>query len=112
MSRRFTDPLQCNRLRKIDAFGQIINFNIHEGNPTLRSSIGGCFTILILTMTLIWVVQSVIILLERKGTLFLTEIHSRVHDYEDKFSEKDGFQIAIALIDISTSDLSDYLQRP
>ena len=33
------------------------------------------------------------------------------HDYSDKFTEDDGFQIAIGIVDFSTNDFSDPYNR-
>ena len=59
---------------KWDAFGSPMLFNYEEGNQTYRSPVGSCISLCILFLTLIFMVQQAIVLLEYKGTTFTTSI--------------------------------------
>ena len=58
-------------------------------------------------MTLIFVVQSSIILLTKKGTLFTSTVMARQNDFSNEFTEKEGFQVAFAVVDYNGQDFSD-----
>ena len=62
-------------------------------------------------VTLIWTVQNTITLQQRNGTYFQTSTKNSYNTFEDKFTEDDGFQIAIGILDLSTYDYYDHLNR-
>ena len=47
----------------------------------------------------------------RAGTLFTSTIMKNYNDYSRKFTEDDGFQLAFAVIDYQTDDLTDVAGR-
>ena len=49
----------------------------------------------------------------RKGTTFTSTLKEKQHDFNDKFGEQDGFQVAVAILDYSTwdTDYSDWSGR-
>ena len=51
-----------------------------------------------------WSVQNAFVLTGRKGTQFTSTKTHKQHDFSDKFTEQDGFQIALAIIDLSNID--------
>ena len=50
----------------------------------------------------------------RKGTQFTSTLTHKQNDFRHKFTEQDGFQIAIAIVDSynADTDYSDYSGRP
>ena len=45
------------------------------------------------------------------GTYFQTSTKNSYNTFDDKFTEDDGFQIAIGILDFTTGDYSDHLNR-
>ena len=65
-------------------------------------------------LTLVWTFQNSLVLMDRKGTVFTSNLKHRQNDFDDKFTEQDGFQIAIAITDSynSDTDYGDWYERP
>ena len=56
-------------------------------------------------------IQNFIVLNGRDGTLFTSTLQVKANDYERKFTQDEGFQVAFAVIDADTDDFSDVLGR-
>ena len=68
-----------NRLKKLDKFGEGINFMV-DGGGGLKTTFGGFITLIIYLLALIYTQERFQKLIFKKGTLHLTSEHVNVID--------------------------------
>ena len=76
-------------------------FNFEGGNSTYRTASGACISLITWLVTLIFFVQQVQVLIERKGTTFSFSLAQDYLDVDDSFTKDDGIIIAVGVIDFS-----------
>ena len=90
---------RCERIVQFDHFGESVGFNFSENSSDFKSCAGALFTCLVMLVTLAFTVQNVIVLKEYQGTRFMNSIEKN-GNLGKTFSEEDGLQFAIGVIDI------------
>ena len=84
----------CEKLqgiKKYDMFGETVGFNFSEDSSDYKSLPGLFFTCIVFIITLLFTVQNIIILRDRKGTLFTSTLKTNYYGDEKIFTEDDGF---------------------
>ena len=66
--------LSSDSFLRWDAFGSPVLFNYEEGNQTYRSPAGSCVSLLSMTITLVFIIQQALVLLEYRGSTFTNSV--------------------------------------
>ena len=96
-----TGFFQSQKVKQFDMFGSEPGLNFSEESSRFKSWAGSLATCLIFAITLVVTVQNVIVLNNRDNTLFSSQLKYRHNDATRIFTEKDGFQMAIAIVDVN-----------
>ena len=99
MQRDGAGCLHSNKIKQIDQFGENIGFNFSAKSTDFRSWVGSMATCIVLMVTLVVTVQNGIRLQKRGGTIFTSALKAQGNEDYRIFSEKDGFQLAFAILD-------------
>ena len=86
-------------IKKYDIFGETIGFNFSEDSSDYKSLPGLFLTCIVFTIVFLFTVQNIMILRDRKGTLFTSTLKTNYYGDDKIFTEDDGFQIAIGIGD-------------
>ena len=102
----------CQKMVMFDQFGKNVGFNFSEQNHSFKSWPGAILFCIIFLTTIVFAVESLIVMQQRKATLFTSATKVRHHDQERVFTQNDGYALAFAVIDFATyPDNSDILGR-
>ena len=77
--------------KRYDIFGQTEGFNLTQESPEFKSSAGTVLTAIVFLITILFTIQSIIVLQKRNGTLFMTAVKTNKNDDSRIFTEEDGF---------------------
>ena len=78
-------------LKRYDIFGEPVGFNCSEDSTKYKSIAGLFMTCLVFTITLLFTVQNIMILRDRKGTHFTSTLKTNYYGDDKIFTEDDGF---------------------
>ena len=90
----------ARKIRDQDPFSKAVNFNLDNQASEYKRIIGGCLYFIVMFITLMFILQQIIQIKERSGTLFTTSVAKNQIDSDYEFTSDDGLFLAVALIDL------------
>jgi len=93
-------------------YGTPMLFNFADGAAVHRSLIGSVLSVGVMTFTMLYLLNNLIVMARRMGTSYTASAIPYFQKDSFKVTHDDGFALAIAVIDYRTEDGSDYNKLP